>query len=164
MSDQPLALSTTPRDDETSRTVAPSIEQLPDFDRSAFHWEKATSKNGANYEIGRKKTQDTTKGIGEVDAKTEDGFTCYVNWPVGTMWKNTTAEVKEKTAIKKYELIEQGALTYYGYMLRFDCDETYHYYFTDDTGDVYGCNVFLAGQHSVCYDSKKPTIVLVAGQ
>ncbi|CAM6125800.1 unnamed protein product [Calypogeia fissa] len=162
MSAQPLALdeSTPPRDDGTSQTVV----QLSDLDRSAFHWEKATTKNGASYEIGRKKTQDTTKKFGEVDAKTEDGFTCYVDRPVGSGWLDTTAEVKKKTAIKQYALIEQGSFTYYDYMLRFDCTESYHYYFTDDTGDVYGCNVYITGQDYVCYNSKKPKIVLVAGQ
>jgi hypothetical protein len=142
--------------------AAPSDEQTLDSEQKNLHWEKLTSMNGKSYEVGRIKPLDGMKGTQRV--KDPDGMTCYVDWPITTGWVSITDAVKKKTGIIRYALIKLGAGHYYDYRLRFDCTESYHYYFTDGTGEVYSCNVWITGQHSVDYDSKKPNIVLVAGQ
>ncbi|KAK3818393.1 MAG: hypothetical protein J3Q66DRAFT_337487 [Benniella sp.] len=94
---------------------------------------------------------------------TKAEFDITVNWEasVNEAYKETSADVRRQTGIKRYR-VYGGPIG--GYSVLFETDETYHYYFYDETGDWYGCNVFVTSwPHYVNYSSDRPNIVRITG-
>ncbi|KAK3818394.1 MAG: hypothetical protein J3Q66DRAFT_337491 [Benniella sp.] len=91
---------------------------------------------------------------------TKADFDITVNW-VAEGYKETSEDVRRKTGIKRYR-VDLGPIK--GHRIQFETDETYHYYFYDETGDYYGCNVFVTSWfHTVTYYSDRPNIVRITG-
>ncbi|PUU78396.1 hypothetical protein B9Z19DRAFT_1126820 [Tuber borchii] len=132
-------------------------------DDSSIEWKKATSQNGASFSVGREKTESVTEDKTEVAAMSLKGFGIVVNWPVGdSSWKDTTDEVKEVAGITRYRLWAPESFPSI-YEFGFTNTINYNFSFTDETGDSYGVNTWTTGDHSVKYNSEKPTIVFISG-
>ncbi|KAM5544981.1 hypothetical protein V8D89_001092 [Ganoderma adspersum] len=138
-------------------------------------WEKFTSSNGTEYEVGYPAQGETTdpdaqaKTGGRVVRASGPAFSTPVNWPVAHAggwgeWKDTTPEVNRVARITKYNLYKYGGGdTNWNYMLQFANEDTYHYYFRDQEGDTYSVNTFRNGEHYLRYNSDQPNIVNVEG-
>ncbi|KAI0420537.1 hypothetical protein F5X98DRAFT_331215 [Xylaria grammica] len=150
-------------------------ELLP-LDDPRIQWKDATSRNGTSYKIGLIPPAEGVEAAKEISAKGGEGetegivrakadFGVDVNWPVDDTVHNTTSDFKDKTGISNYLVgknTEWGHV--YDYYIVFNTDETYDYYFEDETGNRYECNVWVTSwSHYVCYNSNKPTIINVTG-
>lgn len=144
-------------------------------EKSYLTWEKVESGEGATYEVGRTEAEAAAK------AKVEDGaghdkqlfgffegkknFDIKVQWQVGMdKMCPTSQDVLDKTGIASFNFTT-GALRHIGYEYYLEINNTknYDYYFYDETGDYYRLNCFLTGNHSVRFNSDKPTIVRITG-
>ncbi|KAI0012214.1 hypothetical protein F4779DRAFT_634755 [Xylariaceae sp. FL0662B] len=142
---------------------------------NTFSWEKAESNEGETYEVGRTeneiaakaKIEEATPGDKQLFGFFEGkkSFDIPVQWSVGMdKMTPTTQEVLDKTGITAYNFTT-GALRNIGfeYYLEFNNTKNYNYYFYDESGDSYQVNCFLTGNHSVRFNSEKPTIVRITG-
>ncbi|KAG8703831.1 hypothetical protein FRC09_003916 [Ceratobasidium sp. 395] len=129
-----------------------------------FKWEKATSDNGKEYEIGSLTQGDETTP--DPGVTPTSGFNVEVNWTVGDPkeWHYTSEDFKRLTGITRYKLYEdryEGS--FFGYILEFSNIINYHYYFTDKSPDWYSKNTFWNGDWALKYSSEKPTVGRVEG-
>lgn len=120
--------------------------------------EEKTTDSGEKYQIGRPQG---SENVGEPDSHGPP-FSIPVNWVPGSDWQYTDDDFRGRTGISRWKITVGGFI--YHYQLFFDTDQTYNYTFTDKTGQGYGNNVFVAGVHSINYNSNQPTIVLVSGE
>lgn len=137
-----------------------------------LQWEKLESHQGEQYQVGHNEFELAAKAKVEsgTDSKgilgffeNKKTFEVNVNWPVGKDDKliPTTHDILNKTGITAYSLTAgEGHFTY---TLRFTSSVNYNYYFYDESKDSYQVNCFLTGNHSVQYNSPKPTIVHITG-
>ncbi|RWA03210.1 hypothetical protein EKO27_g11897 [Xylaria grammica] len=123
-------------------------ELLP-LDDPRIQWKDATSRNGTSYKIGLIPPAEGVEAAKEISAKGKGGegetegivrakadFGVNVNWPVDDTVHNTTSDFKDKTGISNYLVgknTEWGHV--YDYYIVFNTDETYDYYFEDETGN-----------------------------
>jgi hypothetical protein len=154
---------------------------------SDIQWEPFTTAKGRKYEVGRSQggsapanALGAANASGAVNASGlanvlaaeavaapiaaggKRDFGIAVSWAVGdTQWKNTSPDVRERSAITRYKLYEYDGS--WKYMLEFSNEEHYDYYFYDETGDKYEVNTFRNGDHYVRYDSDQPNIVFISG-
>jgi hypothetical protein len=139
-----------------------TIEATGGVDEGTVHWNRLTSKNGVDYEVGYLEEQGSLDEEGPKDGMTDFGIS--VQWaPMSDeVWVDASADVKSRAAITKYSLssIKDG---FYEYKLCFVNTENYHYYFHDETGDEYSVNTYRKGDHFLRYRSKMPTIVYIHG-
>jgi len=76
-------------------------------------------------------------------------------------WIDTSPDIQE-LGISRYKLVrEQDDKKAWEWVLWFTNTKGWGFVFTDATGDTYTCSTPVNGNHSVGYDSKKPTIVRV---
>lgn len=93
----------------------------------------------------------------------KEEFSILVDWPMGeSVWKDTSSEVQDVAAIKKYKLYEYNG--YWKYVLHFENTLHYDYQFKDESNDVYMCDTWENGDHYVRYDSEKPAIKKIMGR
>lgn len=109
-----------------------------------IQWERATSKNGVAYET-------TVRPAGFK--------TVEVNWPVGDdSWKDPGAA--RTLGITGYILKKRPG--FFDYILHIITEkEGVKYAFTDEEPDSYTLTCNTIGEHSVSYNSKRPTIKYV---
>ena len=145
---------------------------------AGIEWTKVKSANGQEFEVGRlpgKSATSTTvtpspgvQASGFLSSASADqNFGITVNWPVDTDssdWVDTSDEVKKKAAITRYALYPIQNPVFYTYILCFTNTKNYDYFFSDETGDSYEVNTYESGDHSVRFNSSKPTIVYIRGE
>lgn len=138
-------------------------------------WEEVESGAGTKFEVGRTEYEVAAKAKAEEAAKNDKhlfglfegkvNFDIRVNWTVaGDRLLNTTQDVLDKTAISSYNFTT-GALRHiiFDYYLEFTSTKNYNYRFYDESGDSYQVNAFITGNHTVRFNSEKPTIVRITG-
>ncbi|KAF5004270.1 hypothetical protein FDECE_9226 [Fusarium decemcellulare] len=139
-------------------------------------WKEAESGEGAKYEIGRTEFELTAKAKAEEadgDGKQLFGlfegkkpFDVRVRWTPGEdKFVVASQDVLDTASIASYNLTT-SAFRYLGgwsYSLEFTNTKNYNYFFYDETGDYYQVNCYLTGNHSVKFNSEKPTIVRITG-
>lgn len=137
----------------------PDAPQPPTTD---LKLEKATTKAGAAYEVGRPDVPKPADDDERVGAKSK--FLVKVNWTVGdNAWIDTPIEIRNTTAIWRYKLYLSPSW-FFKYRLEISItNDHYDYYFGDKTGDSYEINTWTAGDHLVDFGSADPTIVQIAG-
>ena len=136
----------------------------PAYDDGTYVWQKAISKNGVPYEIGRKITNDTLTEKDGAKGLEKSQFGLQVNWPVANKdWKDGNAEVKQLAAISRYRVSNSSA-PFFDYFIEITNTETYNYTFYDQSGDHYDVNTLDRSDHVVRYNSPKPTILFVTGK
>jgi hypothetical protein len=124
-------------------------------------WEKRISKNGKEYHVGYPKIDEKTENL-----QNKVPFEVDVNWPRTDGegdWIVQSGSFITTTAISRYKLLKQPWYKIYGTVLHFTCQEHYDYYFTDESGDIYNCNVYANGNHYVQYNSDRPNIMHIKG-
>ncbi len=90
-------------------------------------------------------------------------FGIGVVWNVeGSSWINTSPQVRDKVAIKRYALGDDSN-SIYRYILYFENTEHYSYYFSDETGDRYNVNTYRNGTHTLRFNSDAPSILFISG-
>ncbi|KAG9104034.1 hypothetical protein FRC07_009865, partial [Ceratobasidium sp. 392] len=131
-----------------------------------YKWEKATSDNGKEYEIGLPNPGDETTP--DSGLKPNSGFNEKVHWTVGDSkdWIYTSEEFKNLTGITRYKLYKdtyEGS--WFGYILEFTNIINYHYYFmdSDNPPDRYSKNTFWNGNKFFKFSAENPTIQRVEG-
>ncbi|MFC5045571.1 hypothetical protein ACFSTE_18635 [Aquimarina hainanensis] len=133
------------------------LEENPDI-----IWEERTSKNGKKYHIGYHKNAEILEGA----SSDKTPFSIEVYWPAtdNDNWIVQDSSFIATTGISRYSLNKDRPwYKVYKKILNFTCQVHYDYYFTDETGDIYECNVFRNGNHYVQYNSDKPNIIHVKG-
>ena len=142
---------------------------IPDINATDITWLEETSANGDPFLIGTPSNDTMTKRENGV----KQPFSLGVSWQV---WKSvhgpSASDLKNVAAIT-YALVYEwpyfrdaqgGDGRMYTWCLDFTNELHYNYWFQDEEGDVYNVNTFRNGDHFVCYNSKKPTIVRVSGR
>ena len=76
-----------------------------------------------------------------------------------SVWISTSSHVGNLSAITAYELYKYSGFN--KYVSQFNNTLTCDYKFKDESGDIYECDTWTAGDHWVRYDSDKLNIVLV---
>ena len=135
------------------------VDEVP-FDGDSIQWTKATSKNGASFEYGVKKTEIgraiDRAPVGDTGDDTESGLPLPVHWPLGDKtW--IPVSLKQITQYRLY----RNSWSYYDYILEFMSTGDYSFTFWDESGDYYTCTTIINGLHSVAFNSLKPSIVAV---
>lgn len=152
-------------------------------DDGAYYWNEATSRDGKKYRIGVLKSDHPDRSEAEVKAlfgsntpekagslaveSTEHveraNYDIDVSWPYPSSGP-TSREVSDKIKIGYYKL-SWNTGGYYDYCLAVTISEGgWAYQFDDETNDSYSLWAKTDGRHTVCYDSKKPSIVKVHGR
>ena len=124
-------------------------------------WEKKISKNGKEYHVGYHKDAEKLETLSD-----KPPFNIAVNWPAtdNDHWIVQDSSFIAETGISRYSLNKKRPwYKIYKKILNFTCQVHYDYYFTDETGDIYECNVYRNGNHYVQYNSDKPNIMNVKG-
>jgi hypothetical protein len=124
-------------------------------------WEKKISKNGKEYHLGHHKDAKKLKKSSD-----KNPFSIQVNWPAtdDDSWIVQDSSFIATTGISRYSLDKNRPwYKIYKKVLSFTAQEHYDYYFTDETGDIYECNVYYNGDHYVQYNSEKPNIIHIKG-
>jgi hypothetical protein len=149
---------TTPGDTDPKSTIPQDTKvDLPadeDFDVVEI-----TSSKGVKYRIGRPKGSPDTKPP-TVEALHGPPFSRSVYWQVNNSG-TTDTNFTQSTGISQWNVSDSGLLL--KYRLMFYTDQSFDYWFSDETGDAYECNVFLTGWHYVEYYSDKPNIAYISG-
>lgn len=129
---------------------------------TSFGYIQAKTERGQSYVVGYPNGQIPA-------AVNEDGlltakraFEVDVDWHVDGKWHQTGDGLNMKTGITSYDLGKSSS-PFYDYYLEIHVRETYNYYFTDEEGDTYNLNTYVAGLHIVRFNSNKPTIKRVKG-
>jgi len=124
-------------------------------------WEDRISKNGKKFKIGYHKDAEMLD-----KSYSKKPFNVKVDWPVvpeSTTWIVQSSSFIEETGISRYYLNNDTTIPPYVYFLNFTCQVHYDYYFTDESGDIYQCDVFRNGNHYVAYNSDSPNIMNISG-
>jgi hypothetical protein len=139
-------------------------------------WKAAESADGAKYEIGHTEFELTAKAkADEADGDSKQLFGWFegkkpfdirVNWiPGEDKFVVADQAVLDTAGIASYNLTT-SAFRYCGgwsFSLEFTNTKNYNYIFYDETGDYYRVDCYLTGNHSVRFNSEKPTIVRITG-
>ena len=93
-------------------------------------------------------------------------FDIAVHWPADNKvnWPDKNGDFYKKTGINMYMVKNSGL--FYTYEVEIQADWPFIYKFYDETGDSYSVSIHLVGfspDHSVSYNSERPTIVRVTG-
>ncbi|KAL8861617.1 MAG: hypothetical protein Q9178_002142 [Gyalolechia marmorata] len=141
-----------------------TLNEQTTLNDGAIFWEKATSKKGMVFEIGKKKSgDDKSKNCDVVVTTTKEDFGLDVNWPLGNSdWKGSSTDVQSTAAITRYAL-HSSSFPRFDFVLEFTNTVNYNYHFYDQTGDSYQVNTYDEGNHYVRFNSAKPTILFVTG-
>ncbi|KAF4634759.1 hypothetical protein G7Y89_g3348 [Cudoniella acicularis] len=143
--------------------------------QGTLSWEKIDSKEGVTFEVGRTEYELAAKAKVEEAANNDKeffglfegkkSFDIQVRWVVGVdKLIPTTQDVLDKTAISAYNLTTNGNRNIgFEYYLEFNNTKNYNFYFYDESGDSYQVDCFITGNHSVKFNSPKPTIVRITG-
>lgn len=133
------------------------------------YWKERISKNGNKYEVGYLEEEDSLqdeKTSASLGKKKPYDFDMVVDWKYTRSghWVDTSISERETLAITRY-LLGPNVASFYANILQFTPTKKYNYFFEDETGDIYQCNVFDTDKdrHSVSFNSKKPNIVRVMG-
>ncbi|VXB49759.1 conserved hypothetical protein [Flavobacterium sp. 9AF] len=124
-------------------------------------WEKRISKNGKEYHVGYHEDAERLETTSD-----KVPFSIKVDWPAtnSSDWIVQDSSFIATTGISRYSLDKDRPwYKYYKIVLNFTAQVHYDYYFTDETGDIYECNVYSNGDHYVQYNSEKPNIIHVKG-
>jgi hypothetical protein len=144
-----------------------SFSQLLAFNSPAMTWTNATSKFGKPFRIG---TLQTDQAVEKRQVSPKNPFTISVNWgvtPGAFQSISTSPDVQSIAAIDQYYLNDiragGGIPAATQFLLWFHNTQTYDYYFTDQSGDVYEINTYIRGDHTLNYDSTYPIITTISG-
>jgi len=95
-------------------------------------------------------------------------FDLPVHWPADNVnnWPSENEDFYKKTGIKMYMVKKDEYHPFYTYEVKIRADWPFTYTFYDETGDSYSVSIWMVGMnpdHSVSYNSSRPTIVRVTG-
>lgn len=95
-------------------------------------------------------------------------FDVSVYWPADNVnnWPDKDDDFYKKTGIHMYKISKDRYNPFYTYQVKIRADWPLTYTFYDETGDSYSVGVWMVGfneDHSVKYNSDRPTIVRVTG-
>ncbi|KAI0757517.1 hypothetical protein C8Q80DRAFT_1265426 [Daedaleopsis nitida] len=144
-----------------------------------FEVKQAVSQNGVPFEvIARKKeipaesesAAEDTPAASEAETVASLGnfadinvpYWKAANWSVGdNKWVKTANTPAAEVCITQYKLYYNGCPNIFSYTLDFTVTSDGECSFMDETGDVYNVSIVYPGDHSVKYNSDKPTVVAV---
>jgi hypothetical protein len=121
----------------------------------AIQWQEATSKNSKAFQFGSEKARNATDTV----TTSSDYEAVDVNWTVGSSG-NPSEDVQNKTGIRWYSLSRIDEFIF-KYQLEITTSRKYHYLFRDDEPDEYSLNCNVTGNHSLKYNSSRPTIIKI---
>ena len=134
--------------------------------------QEGTSQNGNPYRFDKEEPIATEKGEDKPVSAQKDKASVNVFWPVTTDWADAGEEVKRKVGITRYKLLyrprpphmpgQRPPPAWPEYTLWFTNTVHYDYVFLDRTPDGYTNITLRTGDHWIGYDSKNPTIVIIA--
>jgi len=138
-------------------------------DANGMRWAKGTSKKGVSFQWGFKDTGNLTASKPAIKAakasSDDDGVNVNgvaVNWPVeGVTWIPTSSDVQHECHVDRYYLQKLINKVSFSYELGFHNTGGWVRYFKDEDGDEYRCTTTFNIDHTVRYNSDKPTIVHV---
>jgi hypothetical protein len=130
-------------------------------------WKKAKSHQGHFFHYAGESTRAfCNKELGKLHSDPEHKeFSVHVDWPIkkeSEEWINVSAEIGDKTGITRYRLLSSPGMLY-NYTLEFYCTLHYDYFFVDQSGDKYQCDVWAKGKHYINYNSSDPAITTISG-
>jgi len=95
-------------------------------------------------------------------------FDIAVHWPADNKvnWPDKNGDFYKKTGINMYMVKKDNYNPFYTYEVEIRADWPFTYTFYDETGDSYSVSIWMVGmnpEHSVRFNSDRPTIVRVTG-
>ena len=134
--------------------------------------QEGTSQKGNPYRFDKEKPIATEMGEDKPVSVQKDKASVNVFWPVTTDWVDAGEEVKRKVGVTRYKLLyrprpphmpgQRPPPVWPEYTLWFTNTVHYDYVFLDRTPDGYTNITLRNGDHWIEYDSKDPTIVMIA--